>query len=209
MIRVALLDDHPAVRAGVEAMLAPEPDLLSVGSAADEEELWPLLRRARPSVVVLDVHHPGRDGLALCLEVKRSLNAPAVVLYSASTPRGLCVAATLAGADAVVAKSSPARALLEAIRDVAREPRRLPSIPRQLRVEAAARLDPADHAILAMGLAGESPADIGVTLGRSARSIAERIAAIVATLAPADGPGERRTGSFSPDRHRMPAWSAA
>jgi DNA-binding NarL/FixJ family response regulator len=196
MIRVAFLDDHPAVRAGLEAILAPEPDLQSVGSAADEEELWPLLRRARPSVVVLDVHHPGRDGLALTLQLRRSLQAPAVILYPSSTPATLRVAAALAGADAVVGKSSPARVLLEAIRDAAREPHRPKPIPARLKAEAAARIDPADHAILAMGLAGESPADIGATLGRTATAIVERIAAIVAALAPADPP-------------RIPAWGVA
>ncbi len=63
MIRVAVLDDHPAVRSGLQAILAPEPDLLLVGSAANDEQVWPLLRDTRPDVIVLDVHHPGRDGL--------------------------------------------------------------------------------------------------------------------------------------------------
>src|SRR3954454_17595820 len=128
MIRVAFLDDHPAIRAGLDAILAPEPDLVSVGFAADEEEVWPLLRRTRPSVIVLDVHHPGRDGLTLCLEIKSQLQPPAVVLYSEATPASLVVAASVAGADAVVNKSSTARELLEAIRAVAQAPPNLPPI---------------------------------------------------------------------------------
>jgi DNA-binding NarL/FixJ family response regulator len=182
MIRVAVLDDHPAVRAGLEAILAAEPDLIPVGSAADEEGLWPLLRRTQPDVVVLDVHHPGRDGLALCLDIKRRLHAPAVVLYAATTPDALVVAGLVAGVDAVVGKSSSAAALLEAIRQVARGPRLLPPLSRQMRTGAAARLDPADHAILAMRLAGDSGADIGAILGRPTPEVAERIAAIVTEL---------------------------
>jgi DNA-binding NarL/FixJ family response regulator len=127
MIRVAVLDDHPAVRAGLGAILARETDLVFVGSAADEPELWPLLLRTRPSVVVLDVHHPGRDGLALCVQIKSQLQPPAVVLYSAETPAALVAASTAAGADAVVSKASPARALLEAIRAVGHAPRARPS----------------------------------------------------------------------------------
>jgi DNA-binding NarL/FixJ family response regulator len=185
MIRVAVLDDHPAVRAGLQAILATEPDLIPVGSAADEEQVWPLLRHTRPDVIVLDVHHPGRDGLALSLDIKRMLHAPAVVLYAASTPDALVVAGVVAGADAVVGKSSSTRALLEAIRAVARAPRALPPISRQMRVGAAERLDPADHAILAMRLAGDSGADIGAVLGLPSSEIADRIAAIVAALASA------------------------
>ena len=201
MIRVAVLDDHPAIRAGLGAMLASAPDLVSVGFAADEEELWPLLQRTRPAVVVLDVHHPGRDGLTLCLQIKSRLQPPAVVLYSATLPAPL-VAATVAGADAVVSKASSAGVLLEAIRDVAHGPRRLPPVSRQMRSEAAARLDPFDHAVLAMRLAGDPPADIGATLGLPAAAVADRIAAIVASLA-RPGPSEPAADD------RVPARSAA
>ncbi len=185
MIRVAVLDDHPAVRAGLDAILAAQPDLVPVGSASGEEQLWPLLRRTRPDVIVLDVHHPGRNGLALILDIKRMLHAPAVVLYAALTPDPLVVAGAVAGADAVVGKSRSAGELLEAIREVARAPRGLPPISRQMTAGAAERLDPADHAILAMRLAGESGADIGTVLGLSASQIADRIRAIVAALASA------------------------
>jgi DNA-binding NarL/FixJ family response regulator len=62
---------NPAVRAGLQAILATEPDLQVVGFATDEHALWPVLERTRPAIVVLDLHHPGRDGLALCPQVKR------------------------------------------------------------------------------------------------------------------------------------------
>jgi DNA-binding NarL/FixJ family response regulator len=183
MIRVAVLDDHPAVRAGLHAILEPEPDLVAVGSAADEEEVWPLLRRAQPAVIVLDVHHPGRGGLELCLQIKSALQPPAVVLYSATTPASLVVAAAVAGADAVVGKSSSTLELLEAIRTVAHTPRPRPAVAAPQRAEAAAMLDPFDHAILAMRLAGDSPAAIAGTLSLPVAEIAERIGVIVSSLA--------------------------
>ena len=61
-----------------------------------------------------DLHHPGRDGLALCLQIKRQPDAPAALLYSAYTPAALLVAAAVAGADAIVSKSSTAATLIEA-----------------------------------------------------------------------------------------------
>jgi hypothetical protein len=85
----------------------------------------------------------------------------------------------------VVGKSSSAAALLGAIREVARAPRLRPPVSRQMRAGAAARLDPADHAILAMRLAGDSGADIGAVLGLPAPAIADRIAAIVGVLSTA------------------------
>jgi DNA-binding NarL/FixJ family response regulator len=184
--RVAVLDDHPAVRAGLAAILAPEPDVVYVRSAADKQELWPLLRRTRPSVVVLDLHHPGRDGLTLCLQIKRELQPPGVVLYSAATTTELVVAAAVAGADAIVRKSAGTPELVEAIRTAAATPDAPAPVSPGMRIEAAARLDPADHAVFAMRLAGDSPAAIGATLGLTAAAVAERIRAIVARLMPAD-----------------------
>jgi DNA-binding NarL/FixJ family response regulator len=180
MIRVAFLDDHPAVRAGLQAILATEPDLRLVGSAAGERELWPVLERTYPAVVILDLHHPGRDGLALCLQLKRQPDGPAVLRYSAYMP----VAAAVAGADAIVSKSSVAASLVEAIRAVARNPRTILRISPQMKADAAARRDPADHAILAMRVAGDSPVEIAATLGVPDAAIADRIAAIVAQLEP-------------------------
>jgi DNA-binding NarL/FixJ family response regulator len=203
MIRVAVLDDHPAVRFGLQAILAPEADLLLVGSAANDEQVWPLLRDTRPDVIVLDEHHPGRDGLALCLEIKRTRHAPAVVLYSATTPAVLVVAAVVAGVDAFVAKSSSNRALLEALRAVADPARPLPPVTPQMKAEAATRLDPSEHAILAMRLAGHTLADIGDTLWLPVPAIADRIAAIVATLVSAEPPSADRR------RESVPAWSVA
>ena len=183
MIRVAFLDDHPAVRAGLQAILATEPDLQVVGFAAGEHKLWPRLQRTHPAIVVLDLHHPGRDGLALFLRIKRQPDPPAVVLFSAYTPAALVVAAAVAGADAIVSKSSAATTLLEAIRTVARNPRTIPPITPQMKADAAARLDPADHAILAIRVAGDSPVEIAATLGVPDATIAHRIAAIVAIVA--------------------------
>lgn len=182
MIRVALLDDHPAVRAGVQAILTKEHDLQLIGFAADEHALWSVLERTRPAIVVLDLHHPGRDGLALCIQIKRQPDPPAVLLYSAQASAALAVAAAVAGADAIVSKSSDAAILAEAIRTVARNPRPAPAISPQMKASAAARLDPADHAILAMRVAGDSPAEIAETLAVPEPAIAKRIAAIVSNL---------------------------
>jgi DNA-binding NarL/FixJ family response regulator len=184
MTYVALLDDHPAVRAGVQAILALQPGLHLVGCASNEDELWPMLERTQPIVAILDLHHPGRDGLALCLELKRRPNPPGVVLYSANTPATLVVAAAVAGADAIVGKSSTAAALVEAIRTVARNRRTIPPITPRMRADAAAKLDPRDHAILAMRVADTPPVEIAATLGVPAARIARRIAAIVARLEP-------------------------
>ena len=189
IIRIALLDDHHAVRAGLEAIFALEPDLQVVGFGASEAELRAVVRRACPDVVVLDLHHPGRGGLELCLQIKRQPQAPAVVLYTSSVDDALRVAAALAGAGALVSKSSPAAVLVDAIRTTARAPQTLPPVSWRARREVASRIDVADHAILAMRLAGDPPDEIGDTLGLASRTIRDRIGGIIARLEPLGSAG--------------------
>jgi DNA-binding NarL/FixJ family response regulator len=182
MIRVAIVDRQPTVRAGLEAILGAQPDMVAVGGAADRRELWPLLHRARPDVVVLDAS-PGPDALALCLQITSRLLGPRVVLFDSDVTHDKLVPAALAGADAMADKAGDVRDLLQAIRTVARGEAALPRITPRLQNDAARRLEAEDHAIFAMRLAGTAPGDIAATIGLSAREVDVRSAAILAALA--------------------------
>jgi DNA-binding NarL/FixJ family response regulator len=120
MIRVLVVDDHPVLRAGLEAVLRAEPGFVAVGGAADGLEMWELLARAEPDVVVLDRHLAGEDGLELCRALRGRAGAPAVVLYTASEDRGLDAAAVAAGAFAVIEKAAAVDDLFDAVRLAAR-----------------------------------------------------------------------------------------
>jgi DNA-binding NarL/FixJ family response regulator len=182
MIRIAVLDRRPAVRAGIEATLHAAPGLVSAGAAAGRHDLWPLIHRTRPDVVVLE-HEPGAcDALGLCLRVKARIPAPRVVLVAAAADDRLVVPATFAGADAVVDSAADLRELLHAIRVVAGGGRVMPAITPRLQTQAAARLAPRDRAIFAMRLAGTPAAEIAATVGLTPRRLAGRVQAIVAAL---------------------------
>jgi DNA-binding NarL/FixJ family response regulator len=183
LIGVAVLDDHAAVRAGLDAIIGAAPDMAPVGSASGEQELHWLLERTDPSVLVVDVHHPGLHGLALSLRLKHRSSRPGIVLYSGRGGDLLTVAAAVAGVDVVVSKSDTTeRALLEAIREAARPGAAAPTVTLQAQGRSAGRIDPADHGILAMRLAGHSWADIAATLRVSVATVVDRGAAMVVRL---------------------------
>jgi DNA-binding NarL/FixJ family response regulator len=106
------------------------------------------------------------------------------VLHSSNTDDATVVAAAVAGAGAVVSKSSSTDSLLKAIRTVVSAAHRMPQISLRMRREAAARLDPADRPILAMRLAGYAPREIGETLQLPVRAVRDRLRAIIAGLEP-------------------------
>jgi DNA-binding NarL/FixJ family response regulator len=54
MIRVLVVDDHPAVRAGLVGLLRSEPGLVVAGAAANAEDALEAAKRDGPDVVLLD-----------------------------------------------------------------------------------------------------------------------------------------------------------
>ena len=62
MIRVLIVDDHPLVAEGVEAVLQREPDIQVVGVARTAVEAEEIARRDHPQVVMMDFRLPDRSG---------------------------------------------------------------------------------------------------------------------------------------------------
>ena len=173
MIRVAIHDRHPAVRAGLEALLHGQPGLTPVGCAGQRRELLALLYRSDPDVLLLD--DPG-----LVRMVKTEAPRTRVILYLADPSPETFLAAAIAGADSVVDKSAEPRELLLALRGE----RMLPRVAPGPQARAAARLDPRDRPIFAMRLAGTSPREIASVVGMTVAALNARVQAIVAQLAP-------------------------
>ena len=182
MIRILIVDDHPAMRAGLNAVLRADPELVPLGAASSVDDLWPTLNRTKPDVVVLDYHLPGDDGLVLCRRIKRQLPAPAVLLYSAYADTSLLIPARLAGVDGLVHKSAPANELYDAIRRVAGGERVLPPISRELLDTAARKLAPDELPILGMTLDDTSITDMATALGIQAPDVMHRIDRMIKRL---------------------------
>jgi DNA-binding NarL/FixJ family response regulator len=184
MVRVALLDDHPAVLAGLRRLIEPEPDLTVVAATGDPGQLGPLLDRARPDVLVLDHDLARADGLSHCLRVKRREGALAVVVYAAYTSPALALAARAAGADALVDKADPVRRLLDAIRIAAVGGQVIPDAPHDAYAAAVERIDDADLPVLAMLLDGTRVDEIAAALRSDPGEVTWRAQRIVGRLCP-------------------------
>jgi DNA-binding NarL/FixJ family response regulator len=190
MIHVALVDDHPAVLAGLRRLIEPEADLLVVGAAPTAHELAQQLDGRRPDVLIVEHDLARSDGLAHCRRVKDRPNPPAVIIYSALGTAALALAARAAQADAVVDKAEPVPALLAAVRTVADGGTVLPPLPRDLYATAVGRLADEDLPVLAMLVDGESLPAIAETLRLDRAEIAWRAQRIIGRLRP--GASDRR-----------------
>jgi DNA-binding NarL/FixJ family response regulator len=164
-IRVLVVDDHEAVRTGVKAALAEEPDLVPIGGVPNAERALDAARLFEPDVVVVDYQLPDEDGLTLARRLKALPGEPRVLIFSAYADAPLTVASVIAGADGILAKAGIVDGLTYAIRAVARGCTVRPRVgPAALRA-VSERLDPNDSAILGMLLHSTPPSEIARVLG--------------------------------------------
>jgi DNA-binding NarL/FixJ family response regulator len=183
MIRIAVVDDHPALRAGLHTVLEAEPGLVFVAeSAGDEESLWPMLHRTRPDLVLLDYHLPRGDGLQLCYRIKEHAPAPKVVLFSAYASPELAFPAALARADGLLPKGVGARELFNAIRAVDRGERLLPEISSTVLAESFEHVAPEHRPMVGMLLDGSSEAEVAEFLGTDRKDVRRAVHQILSRL---------------------------
>jgi DNA-binding NarL/FixJ family response regulator len=173
--RLLVVDDHPAVRAGLRELLADEADFHVVSAVATAEAGVDIAKREPIDVAVVDYQLGGRNGLWLSRKLKRLAHPPAVLIYSAYTDGVLCAAAVVAEADAIVSKGRIGSDLCHEIRCAAAGRRHLPAIPPRLGESLRRRLDHEEQAIFGLLLAGFDPAEVAGTLGLSPAGMESRL----------------------------------
>ncbi|HET8959298.1 PAS domain S-box protein [Nocardioides sp.] len=110
---IVVVDDAPDVRNLLKTRLRLSDRLEVVGEGADGFDAVELARQHHPSLMLLDVSMPGRDGLAalpLVLEVSPSTR---VVMFSGFDAAGLAEHTRRLGATAFLEKSVPLDELIE------------------------------------------------------------------------------------------------
>jgi two-component system response regulator DevR len=172
--QLIVIEDHPAVAAGVERLLGAEPDLEIVGVAVGCGEGIPLAEKLRPHVAIVDMHLADGNGIRLTQELIDRKLARSVVIYTAFADDLVALAALVAGASAAVSKDRSGNELVNAVRAAARGGSARPRITIDGLVEAAGRVDPDDIPILGMLVHGTSPAEVGEVLGVHERELAGR-----------------------------------
>src|SRR5512143_409762 len=70
-LSVLVVDDHPVVRAGLQAMIDAQPDMETVAEAATGEEAVDLFRRHQPAVTLMDLRMPGMGGVEAIAAIHR------------------------------------------------------------------------------------------------------------------------------------------
>lgn len=113
---VLCVDDHAVDRRMFQDAL--EASEFRVFTAADGEAALEVARRVRPQLILLDVMLPGRDGIAICEEIRQdpNLRPVPVIILTASTDPKLTGRAFKAGADMALTKPVAPAKLVHTVR---------------------------------------------------------------------------------------------
>src|SRR4051812_2588578 len=87
-VTIVLADDHAVVRQGLRSLLESDPEIIVVGEAADGLEAVDMVKRHKPSVLILDLMMPLKNGLDTARTLRRMKSHTRVILLSVYGDRG-------------------------------------------------------------------------------------------------------------------------
>src|ERR1700681_56336 len=105
-MKILLADDHTVVRHGLKQILADEFKRASFGEARNAQEALDLVWKDKWDVVVLDITMPGRSGLEVLREIKKSKPKLPVLVLSMHPENQFAVRVLKRGASGNMTKES-------------------------------------------------------------------------------------------------------
>ncbi len=117
-IKIIVVDDHQIVRDGIYLLVMNVPDVEIMGEAGNGDELFELLKKQQPDVIVLDLSLPKISGLEICRILHKDYPHIKVIVFSSYNDEDSIVNALKAGAKGYIPKDVFREELVTAIRAV-------------------------------------------------------------------------------------------
>lgn len=114
-IRIVLVDDHLLIRDGIKALLGGINDIEIVGEAGNAVELFEILPKLQPVLLVMDISLPGMSGIEITKKVCIEYPEVKVLILSMYNSEDFIYNSIKAGAKGFLPKNTTRNELLEAI----------------------------------------------------------------------------------------------
>jgi two-component system NarL family response regulator len=198
-IGIMLVDDHPAFRKGIAALIDSEPGLKVVAETGDGREAVELFRRTQPDVVLMDLRLPGMGGVEATMAIRKEFpDARIIVLTTFDTDEDI-YRAIQSGAKSYVLKDTPDDELAVTIRAVHAGEEKLPSRVARRLAERQQRADLSHREmdVLQLLIKGRSNKEISSALFISEDTVKAHLKTLFAKLQVRD----RTEAAISAIRH--------
>lgn len=116
MIRVAVIDDHMVVRAGLKYVLESDPELVFCGEWGGGRGALEFVERVQPDVTLLDVRMPDMSGVDVLRQLLAAHPREKVVMLTTSDAAEDVFRSIDEGARGYVMKESPIEDIIAAVR---------------------------------------------------------------------------------------------
>jgi len=113
--RVLVVDDHAAVRRGVQSLLQAAPEWEFCGEAENGQEAIHLAGELKPEIIIMDVSMPVLNGLEATRIIHNTMPSTKILLLTLHSSTELVRSAFRAGARGYVLKSDAEHELVKAL----------------------------------------------------------------------------------------------
>jgi len=120
MIRIAIVDDHAIVRAGLRQFFAEHEDLAVVAEAATGREALDIVRKAEVDVIVMDISMPDQSGIDALAAIRARAPTLPVLILSGFPEEHYATTLLRQGASGYLNKDCDPEEIVRAIRTVHR-----------------------------------------------------------------------------------------
>ena len=120
MIRIAIVDDHAMVRAGLRQFFADQPDFEVVAEAANGREALDIVRKGEVDVILLDISMPDQSGVDALAGIRARAPDLPVLILSGFPEEHYATTLLRQGASGYLNKDCDPEELVRAIRTVCR-----------------------------------------------------------------------------------------
>ena len=191
-VRLVLVDDSEVVRLGLRSLLASEAAFEIIGEAGGVSSGVEVVTRLKPDVVLLDIRLPDGSGFDACRQILQRTPAIRVLFLTSVADDSLVESAIRAGGHGYLLKEIDARALVQAIRDVAAGRSVLdPAVTARVMevmksrpnaVSALDALSPQENRVLALLAEGLTNKEVGGRLNLSEKTVMNYLSSVFEKL---------------------------
>jgi len=117
-IRILTVDDHPLLRAGIEALVSSQADMLVVAECSNGRDAIQQFRTHRPDVTLMDLQMPEMSGTDAIIAIRDEFPDARIIVLTTYAGDVQALRALQAGARGYLLKDAVQEELLDTIRAV-------------------------------------------------------------------------------------------